>query len=237
MTIQPIREKFLDKNYLFALEFREGFLFGRVVRRRHCLWKPYAAITTDGTAVDIGPEDTQAEVRFRDPRNTNVDILYLEAETKAGYPWFLHGAIGMKPQYINGYLRYPEGKDIPGKFPSLDPIRPSSGDDLGYVNELTSPYDEPTDHIEIVISPGQHLGIEYYNKDALRSHQPVLNLNFMLYWVQFFGREHALMRRIALREVPAAFLTVGFGDTPVDLGDKLKKSWNVEPLSIEEAAR
>jgi hypothetical protein len=81
------------------------------------------------------------------------------------------------------------------------------------------------------------MGIEYYNKDSARSHQPVLNLDFMLYWVQFFGRGHALTRRIALREVPAAFLTAGFGDVPVDLGDKLRSSWNVEPLSLEEAAR
>jgi len=187
--------------------------------------------------VDIAASGSQAELRCRDSRNTENDILYLDTETNSGYPWFFHGAIGIKPQYINAYLRYPEGKDIPGKFPDVDPIRPSSGDDLGYINELLSPYDEPTDHVEIVITPLQHMGIEYYNKDSARAHQPVLNLNFMLYWVQFFGREHALTRRIALREVPAAFLTAGFGDVPVDLGDKLRSSWKVEPLSLEEAAR
>jgi len=135
------------------------------------------------------------------------------------------------------YPRFPEGKEIPGKFPNVDPIRPGSGDDLGYVNSLKSPYEEPSDYVEYVIPPGLHLGAEYYNQDADRAHQPVLNLLFALYWAQFFKPEkHAMIiRKIALREVPAAFLTVGFGDYPIELGDRLKSDWGVEPISLEEA--
>jgi len=236
LGVKPIREKILEKNYLFALDFREGFVFGRTVRRRICQYKPYRLINSAGNDVDISATSHQAELRFNDPRNPKNDILYLDPSTNSGYPWFFHGAIGIKPQFVNMYLRFPEGKDIPGKFPKVDPIKPGSGDDLGYVNSLNSPYEEPTDWVEIVIPPGQHLGAEYYDKDN-RNHQPVMNLLFALYWVQIYTKEKnpAQIRRIANREVPAAFLTVGFGDVPLELGDTLKKDWRVEPMSLEEA--
>jgi len=237
--IKPIREQILQKNYLFALEFREGFLFGRTVRRRICQWKPYKLIDASATTVDIAADSAQSELRFRDPRNPASDILYLDVTTNSGCPWFYHGAIGIKPQQINMYLRFPESKDLPGKFPEVDPIRPQSGDDFGYINELNSPYEEPTDHVEIVIPPGQNLGAEYYNKEPSggRSHVPVMNLLFALYWVQFFSFEKypALIRRIASRDVPASFLTVGWGDLPFELGDTLRKDWKVTPISLDEA--
>ena len=163
-------------------------------------------------------------------------MLYLKKDTSNGYAWFFHGAIGIKPQYINMYPRYPEGKDIPGKFPEVDPIKPRDGDNLGCINSLNSPYLEPTDHVEIVIVPGLHLGAEYYNKDAARAHQPVMNLYFALYWAQMFTteRQATLMRRIALREVRASFLTAGFGDQPQSIGD-LAADWRVTPMSLDEA--
>jgi len=135
------------------------------------------------------------------------------------------------------YPRFPEGKEIPGKFPNVDPIRPSTGDLLGYVDSLVSPYESPTDFIEYVIPPLIRLGAEYYNKDLKRSHQPVMNLLFALYWFQAFTKEKhpKLISSIAARTVPAAFFTVGWGDVPLPLGDTLKKEWNVEPMSLDEA--
>lgn len=233
----PILDKFLQKNYLFALEFREGFVFGRVVRRRVCQYKPYKLVDANAAAVTISAASAQAELRFRDPRNSQNDLLYLKATTNSGYPWLMYGAFGIKPQYIRAYPRFPEGKDLSGKLPDADPTRPSSGDDTGYINELNSPYDEPTDWLEIVIPPGQHLGCEYYNKDTARSYQPVLNLQFCVYWFQALTKPMyaALIRSIALRQVPAAFLTVGFGDVPLDIGSSLTRDWEVQPMSLEEA--
>jgi hypothetical protein len=235
--VKPIREKLLEPNYLFAIEWREGFLFGRVIRRRICQWKPYNVVKSDGSVVSILPATHQDELWFRDPRNPANDILYLDTATNNGRPWFFHGAIGIKPHQVRMYLRFPEGKDIVGKFPNVDPIRPGSGDPLGYVDELNSPYEDPTDHVEIVIPPMVHAGAEYYNTDLTRIHQPVLHLYFALYWVQLFTKDKngTIIRKIANREVPAAFLTVGFGDVPYELGDKLKEAWKVQPISLEEA--
>lgn len=238
MGITPIKERILENNYLFAVEFREGFLFGRTVRRRICEYMPYPLIDASGTAVTIAASSAQSELEFRDPRNPKNKILYLDKTTNFGYPWFFHGAIGSKPQQINVYVRLPETKEIPGKFPNVDPIRPPSGDDLGFINSLNSPYDEPTDHAEIVFPPGTDVGAEYYNKDAARPLRPVLHLLFALYWVKFFTKpKNTLMiRRIANREVPATFLTMGFGDTPLDLGETLTKDWGVVPMSLEDAS-
>lgn len=231
--IRPIIERFLLPNHLFALEFREGFVFGRVVRRRICQYKPYPLIDSDGTAIDIAPESHQDEVWFRDPRNTKNDILFLDSATNSGYPWFFHGSIGIKPQYIRMYPRLPSGKDFPGKFPNIDPIRPSDGDAVGYVNSLNSPYENPTDFVEYVIVPNIHLGAEFYNTDTDRSHQPVLNLLFALYWVQLFPPDKPIVKKIANREVPAAFLTVGFGNVPIEYG-RLRQDWGVDPIKLEE---
>jgi hypothetical protein len=235
--VKPIQERFLYPNYLFAMEFREGWIFGRVVRRRICQYKPYRVVDSTGAVVDIAASSAQAELRLRDPRNPDVDVLFLDTSTNSGYPWFLHGSIGIKPEYILAYLRYPEGKEIPGKFPEVDPIKPSSGDFLGYINSTKSPYDSPTDYVELVITPHRHIGVEYYNIDPNRAHQPVLNLYFALYWFQPLNpKTHArLISRIAARDVPAAFFTVGFSDLPEDLGDTLKVDWKVEPMSLDSA--
>jgi len=187
--------------------------------------------------VNIDADTAQAELRFRDPRNPDVDVLYLNAATNSGWPWFFHGGIGIMPQYIYMYPRFPEGKDIPGKFPNVDPIKPSAGDLLGYVNSLKSPYEEPTDFFEYIIPPKLHIAAEYYNKDGARAHNPVMNLLFALYWFQALTKEKnaRLISQIAARSVPAAFFTVGFGDFPQELGDTLRKEWDVEPMSLEEA--
>jgi len=235
--IIPIEKKFLQNNYLFALEFREGFCFGRTIRRRICQFKPWPLIDSQGNTVDIAASSHQSELRFRDPRNPQNDILYLDSTTNAGLPWFYHGAFGIKPQYINMYLRYPEGDIIPGKFANVDPIRPASGDDISPVNGLVSPYEQPTDFVEVVIQPGVHLGAEFYNKDADRNHQPVLNILFCLYWAQLFKPEtHGdLIAGIAARRYPATFLTVGFGDHPYNIGEQTQRDWGVEPMSLDEA--
>jgi len=238
--IVPIYRKFLQNNYLFSLEFKEGHVFGRVIRRRICHYRPYPLIDKAGNAVVLSPSSHQTEIRLADPRNPADEILYLDSATNAGYAWIMHGSIGVKPPQIRMYPRFPEGKDIPGKFPNLSPIRPSSGDSFGYVSYDVSPYEEPTDYVEYVIPPLTHIGFEFYNEDPERSHQPVLNILFAVYWFQVLKPEepaHArLIGKIARREVPAAFLTVGFGETPMELGGPVMEAWNAKPLSLDEAS-
>jgi hypothetical protein len=236
--IIPIEKKFLQNNQLFSLEFREGFIFGRTIRRRICQYKPWSLIDANGNAVDIAASSTQVELRFRDPRNTVNDILYLDATTNAGLPWFFHGSFGIKPQYVDMYLRYPEGDIIPGKFPNVDPIRPAAGDRISPINGLVSPYEQPTDYHEVIIPPLNRIGAEYYNQDANRNHQPIINILFCLYRVQLFrpGIHDDLISSIALRRYPATFFTVGFGDHPQPIGEQTERDWMVTPMSLDEAA-
>jgi hypothetical protein len=224
------------------LQFREGFVFGRVLRRRICNYKPWSLIDTDGNAVEISPNNYQSELRFRDPRAPEKELLYLDTTINAGQPWFMHGAFGIKPQQVNMYLRMPEGQTIPGKFPYINPVRPASGDDFGYINSLNSPYEEPTDWVEVVLPPGMHISAEYYNKDAERTIRPVLNILFAVYWVELFTPEKNpdLIANIAGRKyegAKASFLTVGFGDWPENMGDMLITDWKVKPMSLDEARK
>jgi hypothetical protein len=236
--VRPITEKFLEPNYLAALEWGEGWIFTRIIRRRIVQAKPYRLVDSAGNDVDIPPSSAQPELRFRDRRNPENDILYLDTTTDSGWPWILHGSIGIRPSQVSMYLRMPEGQIIPGRFPEIDPIRPSSGDEFGYIDYSKSPYEEPTDFVEIIIPPGQHLGAEYYNHDTVRSHQPVMNLLFALYHFQVLkpDKHPKLISAIATRAVPAAFLTVGFGDKPLDMGSTLQKDWDIKPISLDEAA-
>lgn len=240
--INPIVERLLLPNHLLALEFREGWLFGRVVRRRILHYKPYSLIDAAGNTISISAASAQAEVWLRDPRNKANDILYLDSTTDAGFPWILHGGIGWKPHQVFVYPRIPEGADIPGKFPNIDPIKPSSGDFTGYYSGHESPYEEPKDFIEYVIRPQIHIGHEFYNQDAARAHNPVANILFALYHFQLFkptlavvGPHNRIIRDMALRHVPAAFLTVGFTSHPLDLGSTLMKDWDVAPIALADA--
>jgi len=109
LGIRPIYERFLLPNYLFALEFREGFIFCRVIRRRIMQYKPYPLIDSSGNNIDIAASSHQAEVSLVDPRNPAKEILYLDTTTNSGFAWILHGAIGIKP-YPGGTRCFPNSR-------------------------------------------------------------------------------------------------------------------------------
>jgi len=239
--IIPIVEKFLLPNHLLALEFSEGWIFARVVRRRIMQYKPYSLINSAGTTVDIAATSAQAELWLRDSRNTKVDIIYIDKTTDKGFPWILHGAIGWKPHQILVYPRIPEGSNIPGKFPEIDPVQPSAGNLTGYYSGMESPYTKPTDFMEYWIPPKTHVGHEFYNLDD-RAHNPVANILFALYHFQIFvpllagvGPQNRIIRDIALRHVPATFATIGFTSEPLSLGTTLMDEWKVAPISLDDA--
>lgn len=236
--IKPIQQKFLERNYLFMMQWRKGFLFGKVIDRQINLYKPWPLIDADGTAVIISTSTYSGPYYFRDPRNTINDILYLDINTNAGWPWFLHGSVGIKPQQIYMYLKFPERKDLEGKYPNIDPVRPTLGDDVGYINSLYSPYEEPTDFHEYVIPPRLHMDVEFYNKDENFKHRPVCNLLFATYWFQVLRSDvhRNLIKKMALREIPTAIFRIGFGDFPLDMGSDLVRDWDATLLTLDEAS-
>jgi len=238
--IRPIKECFLRPNYLGALEFSEGWIFFRVLRRTFCQYKPYPVIDENGNTIDIPPLSYETEHEFRDPRSISANIIYLESNlSPEGYPWFYHGAIGIKPNYINMYFRVPKGASVSGQFLNLSPVRPRAGDNFAYLCSENSPYEEPTDYEELVITPRVTIGAEYYNKDDKRSHQPTLNLDFCLYRIQILDKEKygKIISDIAARRVPVAFLTAGSSraGSPLAMGELMRRDWKVEPMSLDEA--
>ena len=239
--IIPMQRKFLQRNASFALEVREGFIFGRVIRRKITQFKPWPLIDANGNTIDILPSTHQTELRFIDPRQVANALLFLKTTTDAGLPWFYHGAFGIDPQYISMYLRYPEGKIIPGKFPAITPINPAAGDRISDLNGIVSPFEQPTDYHECIILPTFYMGAEYYNQDEVRRHNPQINILFCLYWVQLYKKttHPTLIADIALKRyegAKATFLQHGFGNHPEELGPQMQKDWDITPLSLDEAA-
>jgi hypothetical protein len=247
--IKPITEKFLERNHLFALAFNEGWIFGRVLLAEKKFFKPYALINSAGTAQDIAASSGITELRIYDPRNRDTRLLYLDDATtpdtkgvagpgfRTGLPTILHGAIGLKPSHIRMYVRYPWGKSHFGEFEGLNPISAtSSGNYLGYVDGVYSPYEMPTDWLEMWIPPKMDISVEFYNQDV-KIHQPVLNLMFNQYHFMPLSANNPnhsrVIKLIANRQIPAAFGQCGptRGLKTFDFSN----DWRVTPLSLDEA--
>lgn len=247
--MKPITEKFLERNHLFALAFREGWIFGRVLLAEKKYFWPYPMINSAGTAQDISGPAALTELRIYDPRNRDTRLLYLDDKTtpdtkavagpgfKGGLPTVLHGAIGVKPAFMRMYIRYPWGKMHFGEFEGLNPISgPASTDTLGFVNGELSPFDEPTDWLELWIPPKMDIGVEFYNPDV-KDHQPSLSFWFNQYHFQPLSvndpNHRRIIRLIATRQIPAAFGQCGpsRGLKTYDYASE----WKVQPISLDEA--
>lgn len=240
---QPIMQKFLRQNDLFMLAFQQGFIFGRVLFAERMQFKPYKVINSAGTAVEVAAGSSQAELRFRDPRNTNVDLLYMDDETDVNafnLPWILHGSIGIRPRTnaLRMTLTYPEAKSKFGKFPDADPIQgTSAGNFLGYLSGENSPYEIPSDFLELWIPPKIHIGHQWYNDDAI-NHGPSLHLLFTLYHFQILRPdgppdESDLIKKMATRKVPAAVAQCGPSQSLLQY--TYGSSWGVQPIALYEA--
>jgi hypothetical protein len=233
----PIEEKFLRPNYYFAAQFSEGWMFGRVITRDFCRYKPYKLINAAGTATTIATVTHQSEILLKDPRNTDNDLLYLDTYTSSdGYPWFYHFAIGIKPVGIRAWVRYPETQDIPGKFPVLDPISPSNDEDLGYFTWDDSPYEAPTEFTEMVLMPKTRIGLEYYNTTG-ETQRPVLSIVTMVYKFEVLDKvtHPQLISQIANGQRPAAFFRVGYGVRPIAMEQGMINAWRVELMTLDQA--
>jgi len=234
---EPIKHKFLRPNYYFGLMFNEGWVFGRVINRRFCRYKPYKLINEAGTAQSIATGTAQSELLLKDPRNTDNDLLYLgDYKSDDGFPWFYHVGIGIKPSGVRCWMRYPETTEVPGKFPQLDPIKPDSNENLGYFTMDDSPFEEPTEFTEFVLMPKTRVGFQYYNNESYTV-RPVLNIEVMLYKVEILNRTtHAnIISQIASGTRPAALFRIGYGNKPIGMEQAFKNDWKAELLTLSEA--
>lgn len=232
-----IEDKFLRQNYLFGLQFSDGWMFGRIITRNFCRYKPYKLINTAGTATSIAASTHQSELLIKDPRNTDNDMLYMNSYISPdGYPWFYHFALGIKPVGIRAWIRYPETTDIPGKFPELDPISPTNNEDLGYFTWEDSPYEGPTEYTEMVLMPKTRISLEYYNTTS-ETQKPVLNISTMVYRFEVLDKisNPHLISQIASGQRPAALFRIGYGVRPTAMEQGLQNAWRAELMTLEQA--
>lgn len=229
--VTSIEEKFLENNNLLALEFREGWLFSRILRGTRIDYDRHGEV---GRILTTATLDAK---RFETPAPAK-DILYIEAVTP---PSIIQAAIGISPSMIRAYIHHPEEGTVIGKPPNLDPASYQSGDTYGYISGRQSPYDDPSDFRELWITPQVHITAEWYNPDTY-DHEPLINIKAKLYSLDIFNPngddyEKHMIRVMAQRKVPCAFESVGNPQNLLGYKEKYKTDWGVEPISIREAAR
>ncbi|MEM3795066.1 MAG: hypothetical protein QW429_04250 [Thermoprotei archaeon] len=257
--VVSIDEKFLQPNYLFAVLVKEGYLFGRVLSRSLLTYKPYdqLGLLQPGTNIMSFPTalypSGQNAISPANQNQTNVilaspfapqelhDALYIPPQPGLETA-ILHGAIGVKPGYVQVYVHYPQGEAFLGRWPTLQPPQPGIGVPYARFDGLESPYEAPTDYRELVIPAGIHLSFEFYLPSRFDPVQPVLNLRFALYTTQIFDPngptyQRQLIASIAQRKVPAAFLTFGSAQSPLQFTNISKNYGNIQPITLDQAAQ
>ncbi|MEM3958541.1 MAG: hypothetical protein QXO47_10120, partial [Thermoproteota archaeon] len=225
----------MSPGFNFGLYFQQGVVFGRVIERRICNFKPYSPFTIVGGTQEpiiLTPQGVSSASRFNDPRNPSNDILFLKTyQSSDGMPWFFHGAFGVKPEFIRMYVRNPEAKDFPGQFPGIDITRPANGDEFGYVSEENSPYDEPSDYVEVAVLPNTHIDATYYNASFVNAYQPRVNILFALYFFQPYSVTSSMVQRFVSGQEYYYPIKPIFGDVLPD-GTTFFSQWGVNPVPI-----
>ena len=236
LGVQPIQNKFLQGNYLAALEFASGFVFIRALSRQIIHFKPYNVVDTNGDAVFVAPQTTSGDINLRDPNALQDSLLFIPTN----YPYqLLHVGIGIKPVQIKAYVRYPDASTVTGQWPNLNPINPQKGFDYGYFSSIESPYETPTDFTEMVIPENTQIGLEFFNSEPTggNSYQPTLNILAANYEIQVLSPvqepDKSLIYKIAARTVPAAYMVVGAFQDPLQF--VFDKDWGVSPITIQQA--
>lgn len=220
--IKPIDSKFLDSGDLFALKFQEGYVFLSVENREIAKYRPYSNLEDLGSQSNL----SSGQQRLDEP-NDSDDILYVPSDDDLTV---IHTGIGIKPHFIRMYTRYPEEEGILGTIPNLAAPSSRAGDPYGYVDGYDSPYDQPTDALELWIPPKSHLSFDFYNPDV-DQHEPILNIRMAEYKVNLVDPRSDIdvARRVLSPGSPMPVNPVGTVDKQVTF--RLQNEWGVTPMS------
>lgn len=223
MSNDLIREKYLGRNDVFGLEYREGIVFFSVQSFEDTEYKPFSGLEDieGGTSLDGGFQ------RLNDPDGD--DILHLSKSDNSHK--VIHAGIGMMPSQIRRFTRYAEGSSKLRTIPNLGTV--SVSDPRAYVDGEDSPYDNPTDAEELVIPPGFHLGFDFYNP-AVDDHEPLLNIDMRVYKVDILDpmSNRDVVRKAARPGGPAPIFLVGSLDSQESFN--MENQWEVSPMSRKE---
>lgn len=224
MSHVPIDEKWLSRNDIFGLEYKEGLVFVSVRGFEDSKFKPFAQLEDieANTSLDSGFQ------RLNDANGD--DVLHV---SKSDDPMkVLHAGIGHRPAVIRRFTRYPEGEAKLRSIPNL--AIPSVTDNFAYVDGRTSPYEQPTDAEELVIPPGQHLTFDFRNEDDDDDHEPILNIKMRIYEIDPINPSGAQEEKNSVRRAispgsPIPTFPVGSLSTKTTFN--MESDWEVQPHS------
>lgn len=224
---KPIQDKFLDRNQLFGLRYKEGVVFLQVRELEDTQFKPFSGLEDieASTSLDRG---------FQRLEDTNGDdILFVDSVTDKFK--VIHVGIGQMPTMVRRFTRYPENSAKLRTIPNIE--IPSTSDPNAYVDGFDSPYDEPTDAEELVIPPGQHLAFDFFNPDT-DDHEPILHIKMRKYVIEVLNPRGTQAEKDAIRRIirigsSIPIFPVGSLDNQAQFN--LGKEWGVKPVEINRA--
>lgn len=224
----PIQQKFLERNQLFGLEYREGMVFLSIRGYEDTQFREFNELEDieSNTSLDNGFQ------RLDDANGD--DVLYVDKSEDPNI--VLHAGIGQRPSFIRRFTRYPENEGKLRDIPNLE--IPSSSDTYAFVDGRMSPYSNPTDAEELVIPPGQHLSFDFFNPDADNDHEPVLNVVMRKYLVEPLSPSGTNDEKEAIRRI----VRVGSNIPTYPVGGLLSQDtynmrdeWGVDPVTVRKA--
>ena len=239
MTVfKPISLKWLDENHRFGLGWQGpgdeiAYSWHRVEGRRFTRFKPFMqgfnALASRGSQTAIQLKDVNSD-----------DILKVSLENAGKI--IKHVGIGVAPDYMRVYYRFPDGADIT----RVDNTQPTTvGDDKGFVTGFDSPYHEPTDALEFFFPYSIAATFNNFNPQTLdptsSNTWPKYNVETMQYRVTHLDpnnpQDAALIAAMAAGKTQVRLFTMGPPDQPVSYPGTLKTIWEVEPITLREAKK
>lgn len=221
-SVTPVDEKFLNRGFLFALEYRQGRVYLEVDGWE---FKQYKPLVLDS----VTSQSAWGWSRLNEGNTqNNDDILFIEK----GKLKVLHTAIGVYPRTLRMYVRYPEQTQVLGDIPNISGATAGDGDNWAYVDGDDTPYDTPSDVRELFIPSGEHLDFNFYNPDN-RDRTPRLNIRMREYDVNVLDPTDPVDKRVIVNKIERT----GSGVPISPVGSKNRKaefelgdSWSVRPL-------
>lgn len=233
----PVSSKWLPENHRFALGWKGDrdieYTFHRVLGRQFNRFRPFQnninAISSLGNQQSVLLKDSQSN-----------DILQVSQENASKI--IKHVGIGIGPDNVRVYYRYPDGVSLP----KVDNTSPTNvGNDKGFLTGFDSPYGEPTDAMEFFFPYSITASFNFYNPvsfDKLASGiWPKLNIEIMQYRVEQLSPsdpfDGQLISAMARGQAQVRLFTIGPPDSPTEYPGSLTSLWNVQPITLRAARR
>ena len=144
--------EFLKPNWYLGIKFAQGPIFFKILDREIVRVEP----------IEVGFLDSGQESDLIDPIDPTTRIRYLEPQQTN---YFYHVFIGIDPEPIELYLKYPANRDKFGLAGMFGPDKP-----IKWIDGVTSPFENPAEESELFTFRDQYPVFRAYNPSGSKEY-------------------------------------------------------------------